>query len=72
MDLAVKTEYDREADAAYITFGTIVDGEATQNLVIDDPRLKDGEIVVDLGCNGHVLGVELIGVTTLLARPCTK
>ena len=48
MDLTVKTEYDAEADAAYIEFGPVLDGEATQQIMIEDPRLKDGDIIIDL------------------------
>lgn len=72
MELTVTAEYDGEADAAYISFGAIVDDEAMQNIMIDDPRLKGGEIVVDLDSNGHVLGIELIGVATMLSRAHTR
>jgi uncharacterized protein YuzE len=69
MKLTVKTDYDTEADAAYLEFAPVLDGEATQQIMIEDPRLKDGDIVIDLDSNGHVLGIELIGVMSMISRP---
>ena len=69
MDLRVQAEYDDGSDSAHIAFDPILDGEVTQNIVIDDPRLQDGEIVVDLDSNGHVLGIEVIGVRAVISRP---
>ena len=58
-------EIDPEVDAAYITLQPIGDGDAVQQIVVDDARLH-GEVVLDLDANGRLLGIELIGYRSML------
>lgn len=61
----VRTTYDSAADAGYIYFGSIHAGEATANIVIDDSRLQ-GMVVIDLDSDNKVLGIEVVGITSLM------
>ena len=55
---------DRAADAAYFPIEPrLTDGSAAEQVVIDRPR---GTIVLDFDDAGHLLGVEVLGVTELL------
>ncbi|MFF3065119.1 DUF2283 domain-containing protein [Oerskovia sp. NPDC057915] len=58
-------EIDPEVDAAYITLQPIGDGDAVQQIVVDDSRLS-GEVVLDLDAHGRLLGIELIGYRSML------
>ncbi|WP_164545269.1 DUF2283 domain-containing protein [Antribacter gilvus] len=51
---------DGASDAAYLAFGPVEEGEATQQVMIDDDRLM-GEVVLDLNSDGRLLGIEFLG-----------
>ncbi|KJQ55609.1 hypothetical protein RS85_00472 [Microbacterium sp. SA39] len=59
--------YDPEVDAAYIAIGrAVAPGEAaTQVHGIRSPR-GEGEIILDFDAQGHVIGIELLGASSLL------
>jgi len=55
---------DHSADAAYFSVAPTVDaGESVENVVIE--RAK-GTIVLDFDADGRLLGVEVLGATSLL------
>jgi uncharacterized protein YuzE len=61
----MKTTYDRVADAAYIEFVDVAPGEAVaqQEVPVDD---KESTIVLDFDQNGFLLGVEILGASSIL------
>lgn len=59
-------QIDDEVDAAYIELQHIGEGQASQQIVVDDPRLA-GDVVLDLDQNGRLLGIEFIGYRSLLS-----
>jgi uncharacterized protein YuzE len=60
----MRLTYDAEADAAYLELEDIAEGSAVENVVVERPGL--GDIVLDFDADGRLLGVEVIGATTLL------
>jgi uncharacterized protein YuzE len=55
---------DHAADAAYLYVApSIGAGESVENVIVERPQ---GTIVLDFDAEGHLLGVEIIGATTLL------
>lgn len=57
-------------DAGYISFGASESGESKTQISVYAPQLLDrGEIVIDVDWEGRILGIELIGVKQLIARP---
>jgi uncharacterized protein YuzE len=50
----MRTEFDKEADAAYIYFKEIGSGEVAQTISLND------SVNVDLDKNGKVLGIEIL------------
>jgi uncharacterized protein YuzE len=53
---------DAEADAAYVEIAG-ADHRSVENIAVDRP---DGMIVLDFDRDGHLLGVEVLGATSLL------
>lgn len=65
------SRYDREADAGYVAFDPIAAGEAVRQVVVDAPGL-DGvtrAVILDFDADDRLLGIELLGVSDLVARP---
>jgi uncharacterized protein YuzE len=69
-ELNVQTTYDSAADSGYIYFGSVKDRESTANIVVDDPRLQ-GMVVIDLDSNNKVLGIEVVGVESMMRSSYT-
>jgi uncharacterized protein YuzE len=67
--LVVSTTYDASADAAYIAFGKTLPGEAVRQIIVEDDELGNLSVVLDVDAKGKLLGIELLEVSTLLARP---
>ncbi|MBP2412064.1 uncharacterized protein YuzE [Arthrobacter stackebrandtii] len=60
--------YDSQADAAYIRIGgPIADGQATQQLNAIETPGGNGEITLDFDDAGHLLGVEVLFASSVLA-----
>ncbi len=64
--MQVLVTYDKEADAGYIAFVRIKDGEAKRQEAVSFPG--HGEVVLDFDDAGRLLGLEVIGARSLL-RP---
>lgn len=67
--LNLDTTYDDEADAGYIAFDEIAPGEVVHQVIVDDVRLGPMSVILDLDDNGKLLGIELLDVTRVVARP---
>ncbi len=50
----MRTEFDKEADAAYIYFKEIADGEVSQTISLNN------SINIDIDKDGKVLGIEIL------------
>ena len=60
--------YDSQADAAYVRIGgPIADGQATQQLHSIETPGGNGEITLDFDDAGHLLGVEVLFASSVLA-----
>ncbi|WP_343320506.1 DUF2283 domain-containing protein (plasmid) [Arthrobacter sp. TMP15] len=60
--------YDSESDAAYIRIGgPIAAGQATQQLHSIQTPGGNGEIILDFDDAGHLLGVEVLFASSVLA-----
>jgi len=55
----MKIEYDKDADALYIEFGT---GEFAKNKKIDS------NTIIDLDKNDNILGIEIINVSKRMPK----
>lgn len=66
--LVLNSTYDEEVDAGYIAFDEIAPGEAARNIVVRDRDLGS-LVILDVDANGKLLGIELLDVSTLVARP---
>lgn len=62
----MKIEFDREADAAYIYFTNISEGEAVKTISLND------SINVDLDKDGKTLGIEILDATKNLPKNFMK
>jgi uncharacterized protein YuzE len=62
----MKTNYDKEADAAYIYFKDIGPGEVVQTISLNDV------INVDLDKDGKALGIEILDASHHLPRDAVK
>ena len=60
-DMHVRLEWDTEADAGYIAFVDIADGEAVHQWVVANPVAGLGDVVLDFDASGHLLGLEILG-----------
>jgi uncharacterized protein YuzE len=65
-DIALRMTYDRDADAAYIYVSDPIEPGGSVHNVIMDHDLKGTAIVGDFDRDGHLLGIELLGVARLL------
>jgi uncharacterized protein YuzE len=62
----MKTEFDKEADAAYIYFKDISDGEVAETISLND------SVNIDLDKNGIVLGIEILDASEHLPSSSIK
>jgi uncharacterized protein YuzE len=70
-DSSVRITCDPDADAAYVAIAEpIGPGEACTQIWVHSKRIRGGDIILDLDRDGRLLGVEVLGATTLL-RPDT-
>jgi uncharacterized protein YuzE len=60
---AVKFEYDRETDAAYLKLG--------RGKVVDSEEVEPG-LIVDVGADGEIVGVEILRFTRRFGRKSGK
>ena len=60
-----KVDGSLDGDDGYLSFGEVADGEVAGNIMIDDDRL-DGYVVLDLDASNRLVGIEFIGVNTLI------
>lgn len=62
----MRTEFDKEADAAYIYFKEIGSGEVAETISLND------SVNIDLDGNGKVLGIEILDASENLPSPSIK
>ena len=62
----MKTEFDKEADAAYIYFKEIGSGEVTETISLNN------SVNIDLDRNGKVLGIEILDASEHLPSSSLK
>lgn len=56
--------YDREADAAYVTFGDkIVPEEASQQVAFIDTPNGQTQVTIDVDSEGYLLGIEILAAS---------
>jgi uncharacterized protein YuzE len=55
--MVVKITLDKEADAAYIYFKDIADGEVAKTISLND------SINIDLDADGQILGLEILNAS---------
>ncbi|MEV8148509.1 DUF2283 domain-containing protein [Arthrobacter sp. NPDC080073] len=64
----MRISYDPEARAAYVSLlGAIEDGSSVRQLGPIDLPGGDGQIVVDLDRDGHILGFEILNADLALS-----
>ena len=59
-------EFDKEADAAYVYFKEIEDGEVAETISLND------SVNIDLDKNGKVLGIEILDASEHLPSSSFK
>jgi len=62
----MRTEFDKEADAAYIYFKEIGNGEVAETITLND------SVNVDLDKEGKVLGIEILDASEHLPASSFK
>ena len=62
----MRTEFDKDADAAYIYFKEIGNGEVAETITLND------SVNVDLDKNGVVLGIEILDASKHLPSSSIK
>jgi uncharacterized protein YuzE len=62
----MKTEFDKEADAAYIYFKEIASGEVAETIVLND------SVNIDMDKSGKVLGIEILDASEHLPSSAFK
>jgi len=62
----MRTEFDKEANAAYVYFKEIADGEVAETITLND------SINIDLDKNGKVLGIEILDASKNLPSSSFK
>jgi len=62
----MRIEFDKEADAAYIYFKEIGNGEVAETITLND------SVNVDLDKNGKVLGIEILDASEHLPSSSFK
>ena len=66
--VSLNLDIDTEVDAAYIELARPVNrADRPAQIVVEDPRLK-GMVVLDVNRAGHIVGLEFIGVRSMLPR----
>lgn len=61
----MKIEYDPLVDAAYIQFAEIGAGDVARTVPVD-PREISGQIHLDFGHDGKLLGIEVLDASRFL------
>ena len=64
--MEMKIEYDKEADAAYIYFKEIEEGEVVQTISLND------SVNIDLDKEGRTLGIEILDASRNLPANAVK
>ncbi|MBS3071593.1 DUF2283 domain-containing protein [Candidatus Pacearchaeota archaeon] len=62
----MRTEFDKEADAAYIYFKEIENGEVAETISLND------SVNIDMDENGIVLGIEILDASEHLPSSSLK
>lgn len=62
----MRTEFDKEADAAYIYFKEIGNGEVAETISLND------SVNIDLDKDGKVLGIEILDASEHLPSSAIK
>ena len=62
----MRTEFDEDADAAYIYFKDIAEGEVKETVSLND------SINIDIDKNGKVLGIEILDASKHLPFSSVK
>ena len=62
----MRTEFDKEADAAYIYFKEIGEGEVAETISLND------SVNIDLDKSGKVLGIEILDASEHLPSSSIK
>ena len=62
----MRTEFDKEADAAYIYFKEIENGEVAETISLNE------SINIDMDKNGKVLGIEILDASKHLPSSSFK
>lgn len=62
----MKIEFDKEADAAYVYFKEIGNGEVAETITLND------SVNVDLDREGKVLGIEILDASEHLPSSAVK
>jgi len=64
--MEMNIEYDKEADAAYIYFKEIEEGEVTQTISLNE------SVNIDLDADGKTLGIEILDASKNLPVSAIK
>ena len=64
--MEMRVEYDEEADAAYVYFKEIEEGEVTQTISLND------SVSIDLDKEGKTLGIEILDASKNLPADAIK
>jgi len=64
--MEMKIEYDKDADAAYIYFKEIEEGEVTQTISLNE------SVNIDLDNEGRTLGIEILDASKNLPVSAIK
>lgn len=62
----MKIEYDKDADAAYLYFKEIEEGEVTQTISLNE------SVNIDLDAEGRTLGIEILEASKNLPSNAIK
>lgn len=63
----MRWEHDPHVDAAYLHLAeSVSEGEAITQVTVQPPREGHGELVLDFDRQGRLVGIEVLGVSTLL------
>lgn len=62
----MQATYSRDADAAYIYLGPVIEaGQSARQVILDDDELKR-DLILDLDEDGRLLGIEVLGARGFL------
>ena len=65
--VTLKITYDKGVDAAYLYFTQVGPGQAQETYTCDDlPSKVNGDINIDFGDNGDMLGLEILQASKVL------